>query len=81
MDSSDLLIFGAGLFFGGALDHVIVTALRKPFTPYGVRATPLRNVGFAAFDLAITLGLLGAAVRRRARVPKVIERQESARRP
>jgi hypothetical protein len=69
VESSDLLIFGAGFFFGGAVDHLIVSAIRKPFTPYGIRSTPLRNVAFAALDIAMTLGLLGVALRRRARVP------------
>jgi hypothetical protein len=72
VDSSDLLVFGAGFFFGGAVDHLIVSALRKPFTPYGVGSTPQRNVAFAALDLAMTLWLLGVATQRRLARPSNI---------
>ena len=48
---SNLALFASGIFFGGALDHVILAAIRRDVTPYGVKAGVSGNWLFAAADL------------------------------
>ena len=57
MGWSKLALFFSGLFFGGAIDHVILAAMGSPQTPYGIRVGVLGNWAFAGFDLLVTAGL------------------------
>jgi hypothetical protein len=63
-----LALFLAGLFFGGAIDHVILALMGRVETPYGVRAGVAGNWALAGLDLLITLGFWAAyrALERRA---------------
>ena len=56
-------LFLSGLFFGGAIDHVILAVQRSPLTPYGLRFGVGGNWGLALLDLAVTT-LLYVAHRR-----------------
>lgn len=58
MDWSKAALFTAGLFFGGAIDHVILAALGRDVTPYGLRAGVSGNWLLAVFDLTLTALLL-----------------------
>lgn len=48
-------MFMSGLFFGGALDHVILALKRSELTPYGIRAGVRGNWGLAALDGMLTV--------------------------
>jgi hypothetical protein len=49
--ASNLALFASGMFFGGAVDHAILAAMRRDVTPYGVRTGIAGNWMFAAADL------------------------------
>lgn len=51
MTLSNLALFASGIFFGGAIDHAILAAMRRDVTPYGVQAGVPGNWLFAAADL------------------------------
>jgi hypothetical protein len=51
---SKLLIFLAGFFFGGGIDHVILAMAGRGDTPYGVNVGVLGNWMMAILDLALT---------------------------
>ena len=53
MTRSNLALFASGMFFGGALDHAILAAMRRDVTPYGVKAGVSGNWLFAAGDLIV----------------------------
>lgn len=57
MKVSKAALFASGLFFGGAVDHAILAAMRRDVTPYGVKAGVSGNALFAVADL-ILAGLL-----------------------
>jgi hypothetical protein len=50
---SKLFLFTSGIFFGGAVDHVILALKRSEHTPYGVRSGVAGNWWLAALDTAI----------------------------
>jgi hypothetical protein len=52
----------AGVFLGGALDHVILAIARSPRTPYGIRSGPYGNWMLALFDLVIASVILRGAL-------------------
>jgi hypothetical protein len=54
---SNLALFASGIFFGGAVDHAILAAMRRDVTPYGVKAGIAGNWLFAAADL-LAAGIL-----------------------
>jgi hypothetical protein len=56
MTMSNLMIFLAGLFFGGAIDHVILALAGRVDTPYGVDVGVAGNWAMAALDIALTGG-------------------------
>jgi hypothetical protein len=60
MKCGKVALFLSGLFFGGALDHVILALKRSELTPYGIRSGVRGNWGLAALDgaLAAVLYLL-----------------------
>jgi hypothetical protein len=64
MNISKLALFLSGLFFGGAIDHVILAVIGQRVTPYGVVAGVSGNWALAALDLALTLVLLWVHRRR-----------------
>lgn len=45
-------LFASGVFFGGAIDHAILAAMRRDVTPYGVKVGVSGNWLFAVADLA-----------------------------
>lgn len=46
-------LFLSGLFFGGAVDHVILAVQQSPLTPYGLRLGITGNWGLAFLDAAL----------------------------
>ena len=50
-------LFLSGVFFGGALDHVLLALRGEAETHYGLQAGVAGNWAFAVFDLAVTTGL------------------------
>ncbi len=46
-------MFLAGMFFGGAIDHVILAAAGRTETPYGLHSGVTGNWALAALDLAV----------------------------
>ena len=48
-------VFLAGLFFGGAIDHVILAVMGRTETPYGVHSGITGNWALAALDLILTV--------------------------
>jgi hypothetical protein len=62
MNWAKLTLFLAGLFFGGALDHVVVALMNSPSTPYGIRWGVAGNWALAALDIGLA-GLLYVAHR------------------
>ena len=46
-------LFLSGLFFGGAIDHVILAIMNDPLTPYGLKLGVIGNWGLAALDLVL----------------------------
>ena len=75
MNWSKLTLFLSGLFFGGAVDHVILAAIGSQHTPYGMSVGIPGNWVLAAFDLLIAGGLyqihrrLDARLAKRTRTP------------
>jgi hypothetical protein len=61
---SKVALFGAGIFFGGAVDHLVLVGMHSVLTPYGVRVGVSGNAGLAVLDIVISIGLL--VVHRRA---------------
>ena len=57
MAISKLALFASGIFFGGAVDHAILAAMRRDVTPYGVKAGVSGNWLFAAADLLAAAAL------------------------
>jgi hypothetical protein len=57
MNISKLALFLSGLFFGGAIDHVILGSLRRDVTPYGVESGVMGNWLLAGLDLLLAAGL------------------------
>ena len=53
MKASNAALFASGVFFGGAVDHAILVAMRRDVTPYGVKAGVPGNVLFAVADLIV----------------------------
>lgn len=53
MTISKAALFASGLFFGGAIDHAILAAMRRDVTPYGVKAGVAGNALFAVADLIL----------------------------
>lgn len=53
MNVSKTALFASGVFFGGAVDHAILVAMRRDVTPYGVKAGVSGNVVFAIADLIV----------------------------
>lgn len=51
MAISKLALFASGVFFGGAVDHAILAAMRRDVTPYGLKAGVSGNWLFAVADL------------------------------
>ena len=54
---SKTALFASGVFFGGAIDHAILAAMRKDRTPYGIKSSVAGNCLFAAADLALAAAL------------------------
>jgi len=50
LDWAKLALFLAGLFFGGAIDYLILALRRSEFTPYGLRSGVGGNWILAAID-------------------------------
>ena len=46
-------LFLSGLFFGGAIDHVILALMRSPLTPYGMNVSVIGNWGLGVLDLVV----------------------------
>jgi hypothetical protein len=46
-----LALFLSGLFFGGALDHVLFAAFESPTSHYGLQLDVAGQLGFAALDV------------------------------
>ena len=55
MTRAEFALFLSGLFFGGAVDHVILALRRSEHTPYGRRVGIRGNWLLAGFDLAIAM--------------------------
>jgi hypothetical protein len=53
MTVSKAALVASGMFFGGAIDHLILAALRRDVTPYGVKSGVAGNWLFASADLVI----------------------------
>lgn len=53
---SQLAIFLGGVFFGGAVDHVILALIGRGETPYGIHVGVSGNWAMAALDFFLTLG-------------------------
>jgi hypothetical protein len=51
-----IAVFFAGLFFGGAIDHMILAAAGRTTTPYGIEVGVVGNVALAGLDFLLTLG-------------------------
>lgn len=60
MKWSELALFGSGIFFGGAVDHIILATKGSETTPYGVHSGIMGNWALAGLDigLAVTLYIL-----------------------
>jgi hypothetical protein len=57
---SKAAIFLSGLFFGGAIDHVILAFAGRSDTPYGVPVGTFGNWVMATLDLLLTVVLWNA---------------------
>lgn len=53
MNSVKISLFLSGLFFGGAVDHLILALMNSPLTPYGLKLGVIGNWGLAALDLVL----------------------------
>lgn len=54
------LLFWAGVFFGGAVDHAVLALKRVDRTPYGFKAGVAGNWALAALDAAVAAALYRA---------------------
>jgi hypothetical protein len=50
MNWQKLALFVSGLFFGGAVDHLILAVRRSKFTPYGIPVGTIGNWELAMLD-------------------------------
>ena len=57
MGRSELALFGSGIFFGGAVDHVILAAKGSEITPYGVHSGIIGNWALAGLDFGLAVSL------------------------
>ncbi len=57
MNWSELALFGSGIFFGGAVDHIILAAKESEITPYGVHSGIMGNWALAGFDFGLAVSL------------------------
>jgi hypothetical protein len=48
-------LFLSGLFFGGAIDHVILAVIGSDITPYGVHSGIWGNWALAGLDIGLTV--------------------------
>ncbi len=53
MNWRKISLFLSGLFFGGAIDHVILALMNSPFTPYGLQLGVIGNWGLAVLDTVL----------------------------
>jgi hypothetical protein len=58
--TGEAALFCSGVFFGGAVDHVVLALRRDVRTPYGVRAGVAANWAFAALDAALAAAFYAA---------------------
>jgi hypothetical protein len=58
-------LFVAGIFFGGAIDHVVLALARSKQTAYGINFGIAGNWLLAGLDILITLLLYGYFIRTR----------------
>ncbi len=58
MDLGRLALFAAGVFFGGAIDHVILAVMGRGQTPYGLGVGVAGNWALAVFDGVLTAVLI-----------------------
>jgi hypothetical protein len=68
MKGSALALFGAGVFFGGAVDHATLALLGREETPYGLRCGVAGNWCLAAVDVTIAVAM--CALNRRLESPR-----------
>jgi hypothetical protein len=52
---SKIALFLSGLFFGGAIDHLILALTGSEYTPYGVHSGVRGNWVFAVLDGGVAL--------------------------
>jgi hypothetical protein len=64
---SKAALFASGMFFGGAIDHALLAAMRRDVTPYGVKVGVSGNCLFALADLAAAAVLFRMHATRRTR--------------
>lgn len=64
------MVFLGGVFFGGAVDHVVLALSGRVDTPYGVRVGVGGNWAMAALDAVLTLGCWLAHRRLKGRVSR-----------
>ncbi|HZQ06859.1 MAG TPA: hypothetical protein VFD70_09795 [Anaerolineae bacterium] len=55
MNGSQIALFLSGLFFGGAIDHIILELKRSELTAYGVRSGVRGNWALAALDFGLAV--------------------------
>ena len=55
MSRAEITLFLSGLFFGGAIDHVILALLHSERTPYGARVGIKGNWTFAGLDFFLAV--------------------------
>jgi len=69
IDWQKIALFASGIFFGGALDHLILAVMRNPSSPYTVRVGVIGNWLLGALDALIagSLYALHRWLERRAR--------------
>lgn len=53
MNWREFALFLSGLFFGGAIDHVILALLGSQLTPYGVKSGIGGNWALGILDMAL----------------------------
>ena len=53
MNWRKISLFLSGLFFGGAIDHVILALMKSSLTPYGLWLGVIGNWGLAVLDLVL----------------------------
>jgi hypothetical protein len=55
MNWPKITLFLSGLFFGGAIDHVILAVMGSDITPYGFRSGLWGNWALAGLDMGVTV--------------------------